>query len=55
MNSNPELLDEELSMPNFDELTVEEIKEQFMNERQRSNMLEKDLFKKTTQCRRLDV
>lgn len=55
MNSNPELLSEELSMPDLDELTVEEIKKQFMNERQRSNMLERDLFKKTTQCRRLDA
>ena len=44
---NSKLKDEELQMPDFNELTAEEIKQQFLNERYRSNVLEKDLFKKT--------
>ena len=43
------------ALPNFENLTYEKIREEFLNERQRCEILEKDLFKSQTHCRRLET
>ena len=39
---------------NFDNMSLDQIKEEFQNERDRCITLERDLFKSQTQCRRME-
>lgn len=43
------------ALPDFENLSFEKIREEFLNERQRCEILEKDLFKSQTHCRRLET
>jgi hypothetical protein len=43
-----------MPLPNFGEMTADMIRVEFEGERERCNTLEKDLFKVTTHCRKLE-